>query len=60
MFVAMTDPLAFKFVNTVRPPCSKCGRSLILTRIEPDKAGFDLRTYYCAACQDTETIIAAV
>jgi hypothetical protein len=58
--VAMTDPLAFKFVDTIRPPCSKCGRPLVLTRIEPEEPGFDLRTYYCAACEDVEVIIAAV
>ena len=56
----MTDPLAFKFVDTIRPPCSKCGRPLILTRIEPEEPGFDLRTYYCAACENSEVIIAAV
>ena len=58
--VAMTDPLAFKFVDTIRPPCSKCGRPLVLTRIEPEEPGFDLRTYYCAACESTEVIIAAI
>jgi hypothetical protein len=56
----MTDPLAFKFVDTIRPPCSKCSRPLILTRIEPEEPGFDLRTYYCAGCEDSEVIIAAV
>jgi hypothetical protein len=56
----MSDPLAFKFVDTLRPPCSKCGRPLILTRIEPEEPGFDLRTYYCAACEDVEVIIAAI
>ena len=56
----MTDPLAFKFVDTIRPPCSKCGRPLVLTRIEPEEPGFDLRTYYCAACEVVEVIIAAI
>jgi hypothetical protein len=27
---------------------------------EPEEPGFDLRTYYCAACEDTEVIIAAI
>jgi hypothetical protein len=54
------NPLDFKFVNTLRPPCSKCGRPLMLTRIEPDEPGYDLRTYFCAACADTEVIIAAI
>jgi hypothetical protein len=56
----MTDPLAFKFVDNLRPPCSKCGKPLILTRIEPEEPGFDLRTYYCAACEDSEVVVAAI
>jgi hypothetical protein len=31
-----------------------------LTRIEPDAIGFDLRTYYCAACEASEAVIAPV
>jgi hypothetical protein len=53
-------PPDFKFVDNLRPPCSKCGRPLILTKIETAEPGFDLRTYYCAACEDTEVIIAAI
>jgi hypothetical protein len=56
----MHDPLNFKFVDHLRPPCSKCGRPLILTKIEPEEPEFDLRTYYCAACATSEVIIAAV
>jgi hypothetical protein len=59
-FSRTMDPLNFKFVDNLRPPCSKCGRPLILTRIEPEEPGCDLRTYYCAACEDTEVIIAAI
>ena len=54
------DPLDFTFVDNLRPPCSSCGRPLILTRIEPEDPGFDLRVYYCAHCAASETIIAAV
>jgi hypothetical protein len=32
----------------------------MLTRIEPEAPGFDLRTYYCAFCQSHETVIAQV
>jgi hypothetical protein len=56
----MTDPPAFKFVDNLRPPCSKCGRPLVLTKIEPEEPGFDLRTYYCAACEDSEFVVAAI
>jgi hypothetical protein len=31
-----------------------------LTRIEPEEPGFDLRTYYCAACEDSEVVVAAI
>jgi len=54
------DPLDFKFVDNLRPPCSECSRPLILTRIEPEAPGFDLRVYYCAHCEANETIIAAI
>jgi hypothetical protein len=54
------DPQDFKFVDNLRPTCSKCGRPLILTRIEPEKPGYDLRTYYCTACEDVEVIVAAI
>jgi len=56
----VVDSLDFKFVDNLRPPCSKCGRPLILTRIEPEEPGFDLRVYYCAFCRSNETVIAAV
>jgi hypothetical protein len=54
----MLEPPKYKFVDKLRPPCSRCGRPLVLTRIEPEEPGFDLRTYYCADCEDSETIVA--
>ena len=56
----VTAALNFKFVDHLRPPCSKCSRSLILTRFKPEEPGFDLRVYDCAACEANETIIAPV
>ena len=50
----------YKFVETSRPPCSKCRRPLMLARIEPEEPGFDLQIYYCAHCAATETMIAAI
>jgi hypothetical protein len=32
----------------------------VLTRIEPEEPGFDLRIYYCAACQTAETVVAPI
>jgi hypothetical protein len=37
--MAMADAPKYKFVDNLRPPCSKCGRPLILTRIEPEEPG---------------------
>jgi hypothetical protein len=48
-----------KFANNLRRPCSRCGKPLMLTRIEPANPGFDLRVYYCAHCGDHDTIISA-
>jgi hypothetical protein len=59
-FTAMAEVPKYTFVDNSRPPCSKCGRPLVLTRTESEDPGFDLRIYYCAACAVTETIIAAV
>jgi hypothetical protein len=56
----MVDSFNFKFVNNLHTACSRCGRPLILTRIEPDEIGFDLRTYFCAVCEETEVVIAPV
>jgi hypothetical protein len=35
-----------KFASNLRRPCSRCGKPLMLTRIEPANPGFDLRVYY--------------
>ena len=31
-----------------------CSKPLILTKVETEEPGFDLRTYYCAACEEIE------
>jgi hypothetical protein len=56
----MSDTPKHTFKDTLRPPCSKCGRPLLLTRIEPEEPGFDLRKYYCAFCSTNESIIVAI
>jgi hypothetical protein len=58
--LSVTEPPKFKFFDHLRPPCSRCGRPLVLTRIEPWDPGFDLRIYYCAHCAETETVISAI
>jgi hypothetical protein len=56
----MADPPKSKLVDNLRPPCSNCGRQLLLTWIEPQEPAYDLRTYYCAACGTSEIVFAAV
>jgi hypothetical protein len=30
-----------------RPPCPKCGTTMVLARIAPHTAGYDMRTFEC-------------
>ena len=43
-----------------RPFCADCESPMILSRLEPDKPGFDLRTYACLMCAATESIVVAI
>jgi hypothetical protein len=60
LMVEPPKPPKYKLVDNLRPPCSACGKPLILTRIEPEAPGHDLRVYYCAACGSHETIISPI
>jgi hypothetical protein len=40
--------------------CSGCGKSMRLACVEPDKAGFDLRTFECAKCNTGATFVVAI
>ena len=40
---------------TERPPCPKCGASMLLTRIVPKKLGINQRLYECVMCGYEET-----
>src|SRR5437879_13457389 len=44
--------------NKLRPPCTKCGKPLLLTRREPEKPGFARCVYYCASCGASDRAIA--
>jgi hypothetical protein len=43
-----------------RPFCPDCESPMILFRLEPDKPGFDLRTYACLMCAATESTVVAI
>jgi hypothetical protein len=43
-----------------RPPCSICGRTMMLARSEPDasdESDDDRRTFECVACNRSETLV---
>ncbi len=40
-----------------RPECPKCSARMYLAIIEPEKPGFDLRTYECPSCRHAETVV---
>jgi hypothetical protein len=44
--------------NELRPPCSRCGKPLLLTLHQPASPGFELRIYYCASCAVSDRVIA--
>jgi hypothetical protein len=40
--------------------CSGCGKPMRLACVEPDKPGFDLRTFECAKCNTGTTFLVAI
>jgi hypothetical protein len=42
-----------------RPFCPDCDAPMILSVLEQDKPGFDLRTFACPMCAATESILVA-
>jgi hypothetical protein len=42
------------------PRCSKCGETMSLRIIEPERPGFDLKTFECPKCYDTKTLVAPI
>ena len=41
----------------VRPECPTCTAQMYLGRIEPEKPGYDLRTFECPMCQHVERAV---
>jgi len=41
-----------------RPECPECAALMYLTTIEPERPGFDLRTFECPRCQHVESVVA--
>jgi hypothetical protein len=40
-----------------RPPCPKCGTTMVLARMAPHTPGYDMRTFECPACDHSETSV---
>jgi hypothetical protein len=47
-------------VRIKKPHCSRCGALMSLRFIEPERAGFDARTFECPKCYETETFVASI
>src|SRR5882757_10359352 len=49
------------FVDVIESPrCSKCGELMALRIIEPERSGFDLRTFECPKCLGTQSLVASI
>ena len=48
---------AGKQSDHARPACPTCTAQMYLARIEPEKPGYDLRTFECPMCQHVETAV---
>jgi len=58
---SIVPSLRFSMANlSERPFCADCESPMILSRLEPDKPGFDLRTYACLMCAATESIVVVI
>jgi len=52
-----SDTSIMNQLQVYRPLCAKCGTSMSLTRIEPDRPDHDKRSFECQACHRVETSI---
>src|SRR3984957_16240104 len=42
------------------PCCPKCGETMSLRIIEPERPGFDSQTFECPKCHDTEALVTPI
>ena len=57
----MTDyPAAIPLLAIQRLCCPKCRTRMMLARISPRPAGFELRTFDCSKCGHAEKIVIAL
>jgi hypothetical protein len=49
------------FADRIKSPhCPKCGAMMLLQIIEPERPGFDSRTFECPKCYGSETLVASI
>jgi hypothetical protein len=49
------------FADRIKSPqCPKCGAMMSLRIIEPERPGFDSRTFECPKCYGSETFVASI
>ena len=53
------QPVAAHLNSITRPNCSDCGRATRLFGIEPERPGYELRTFVCSKCEHIETAVGA-
>jgi len=46
--------------SIIRPHCIQCGAKMLLARIEPEKPGYERRTFECAKCQHSISHVAKI
>jgi uncharacterized Zn finger protein len=45
------------FTSIPRPTCPNCQSEMMLSRILPSRAAFDLRTFECGECAHVEKVV---
>ena len=49
------------FVTRIKSPrCQKCEETMSLRIVEPERPGFDLRTFQCPKCFVSETLVVSI
>jgi hypothetical protein len=55
--MTMYQPATAYSNSITRPVCPKCGRQMMLARIEPDAPGHDKRTFECAGGHELSEVV---
>jgi hypothetical protein len=58
--MALLRPQEAEFASGLCPPCPYCGAHMMLTLIEPEKPGHDLRTFKCQNCEQTAELVVEI